>query len=175
MITKLVTMLLICTTAWCRGQSGADDFGAKATPADLNISCRVNQTDRAAEVTILNRTEKRCYFVRSGSLTGYKVTATTLAGKPLPELTVEQALRQANPGSKYVNMFISSTMIPLGPKEKYTASFPLSDHILLPKEGGTFRVRIAQVLFMLPSQLTEPDPAETVWCKPIDVTFPPLK
>lgn len=174
MNTKLATLLLICTTAWCQDQSAAEYFGSKAAPADLNIACRVDEANRSAEVTITNKTDKRCYFVRSGSLTDYKATAATRAGRPLSELTVEQALRQAKPGSKYLNMSISSTMIPLGPKEKYTASFPLSDHIVIPKEGGTFRVRVAQVLFSLPSRLTEPDPSETIWCKPIEVTFPPL-
>lgn len=167
---RFIIFALAITAAWCQ-RPNAQDWG-KATPADLTISCPINTAARTVTVTILNKTDKQCYFARSGPLVDYVVVVTTLAGRrvPAPErVWPNEITAKLQPRSG------STALIALGPNEKYTATFDLAPLVALPKEGGNFRIHIGQSLFERQDRLFEPDPEKIVWCKPMDVTFPPLK
>ena len=69
----------------------------------------------------------------------------------------------------------STALIALGPNEQYSATLDIAQLVQLPREGGRLDVRIGQSLFGQENGTLEPDPAKTVWCKPMDVIFPPLK
>lgn len=167
---KLAIIALAFSAAWCQDPN-AQYWGSKATPADLNISCSIDEAARTATVTIVNKTDKRRYFARSGPLIDYELVVTSPSGKRLPKPeppSPNETTAKLKPRSS------STALIALGPKEDYTATFDLAQLVALPKDGGKFHIRIGQSLFEREDRMFEPNPAQTVWCKPIDVTFPPL-
>ena len=170
-----LVMVLACATVWCQETPSQQQPLARANPSDLKISCRLNESARTGEVTITNVTDKRCYFARSGPLIDYRVAAISETGKPVRELTIREAVMRSNPSLKFFNMRVSKALITLNPEEAYTASVPLSDHIVIPREGGRFMVRIGQVLFEKPGSVFDADPTEVIWCDRMAERFPALR
>ncbi len=163
---RLSALVLVCSAAWCQDQA-AQYFGSKATPADLSISCRVNGEARTVTVVIGNQTEKQRYLQSwrtADDMENYEISVTTTAGKRLP------------PPKKPIPQFRieSATLIPLAPKEERTEKFALSDLVALPEKGGRFQIRIGRKLSTGDSS-SDVVPSQVLWCKPMDVTFPPLK
>lgn len=165
-IPILLLLAAACLSAWSQQGFPLSSFGSKATPADLSVSCRVNEAARIVDMTITNRTAKGVYFRRTGPPLDYVVSIATSGGKPL----VPPPKRRPLPP-----VTISSTVIPLDPKEELVEKAYLSALADIPKQGGKFRIRIGRVLFSVPDDPLKPDPSEMLWCKPMDVTFPPLK
>lgn len=167
----LLIALIALSGAKCQDQR-TRYFGSRATPAALTISCRVEEATRSVTVTIANHTARKCYFQRSGPVTDYEVIITSMTGKRLTDIKPDPS-RQSS-GRELRPITVSTAMIALGPKEEYTSSFPLSYHAALPKGGGKFRIQVGQGLFFMHDDPFELDPNEIIWCKPIDVTLPPM-
>ena len=155
-----------CAAAW--PQTPHEQLGPPCAAEDLAISCRIDAKERAAAVTIANRSHGSCHFTEGRSADdrlNYEVQATAADGKRLEQRTGTLA------------GFHSGTTIILDPGEVREEKFPLAALIALPKGGGTFRVRIGRGLGVLRYNTSRLDPSKMIWCacEPTTVIFPPLK
>lgn len=97
----------------------------------------------------------------------YEAEFTGKSGKRLPRYEAAAPNRGPRPRQA------STASLFLDPKQSHIEEVPLRYVVDIPKDGGTFHVRLGRApVLKNPFHL---DPAEILWCKPIDVTFPPLK
>ncbi len=166
-----------CMVAQTRQNQPENSPERRATSADVNISCRVNEATRTASVTLVNRTDDKIGFSNAFRLS-YEGLITTEAGRrlPAPELPKVGSRR---PGPKEGTWIERSQMMSifgdsLGAGEQRTDELRLSDVAIIPKEGGTFHIRIGRGLFFkfIAGQLKL---TNVIWCEPMTATFPPLK
>lgn len=104
----------------------------------------MNAAARTVDVTLTNRTKRKCYFRGAGPLMDYIVVVTTASGKRL--------LPAAPPNAGTTGRtacFASVWDVALGPKGEHTESLALESRVDIPKAGGTFRVRIGRGLFSM--------------------------
>lgn len=171
-----ILLALICRAAWCQQAADANSAGAKAAPADLAISCRIDAEERTVQVRIMNHSARKCYFQYQPSgesaHLNYDVIITSMSGKRLPA----PAPAPRNPNPKIPVATLGEIgMIPLNPKQERIESFPISALVDVPAKGGKFNVRIGRGLFAVWEDSQKLDPSQMLWCQPEDVTFPPAK
>jgi len=146
---KLALYAFACSAAWCQQRAPQDNMGPKCVPADLSISCRLNDKTRAVDATITNQTQTRCYFqlsVSADDVENYQARVTEITGANGPKNGAEQTLRPPNKPVPNFRMG-SITLVTLGPKEERPEKFFLSALAALPEKGGKFRVSIGRKLF----------------------------
>jgi hypothetical protein len=171
-ICKPLLPTIVCSAAFCQQQPAPPPLPPPGKPSDLAMSCSVDADSRTATVTIINSASAAIEFSRVGPRFEYEAELTGKSGGRLP--------RHERPPPKpgVVQVWQASRAgIFLDPKQQYTEEVPLGDLVDIPESGGRFRVRLGRALFA-PFPPTRPfhlDPSGIVWCKAIDVTFPPLK
>lgn len=157
---KLTLPLIACAIAWGQQQSSEDLSGSKAEPAELSISCSVKAAERTAAIVLSNSTSKKYWFQDLGPYIDYAVIVTTTDGKLLPQLAPEQVVKRLNPSMKHANLSVSGRIVTLAPNDERTEKCPLGDLVILPKQGGKFRVKIGRALFTMKNDPLERDPSE---------------
>ena len=115
---KALLIALSCIAGLAQGKS-AEYSGSKAAPTDLEISCNIDETARVVSVKIANPTDKTLYYQRSGLLLDYTAVVTTANERRLPQLKPGDVWKRRHPTAKYMNMYVSTALIQLGPKEEY--------------------------------------------------------
>ncbi len=165
---RLLTGALLCAAAFAQQQSS--EFPLLPLPAklsDVSISCRIDPATRTATVTITNRADRAILITRAGPMYDYEAELTGRSGERLPRH--EEPPPKSGPRVRQA----STAGLPLDPKQHHIEEVPLRFLVDIPKAGGTFRVRLGRAPVLKdPFRL---DPKEIVWCKPVDVTFPPLE
>lgn len=172
---KAILPVAIWSVSWCQEVRQAPP--SKATPDNISISCHVNPDSRTVEVQLMNRTATRVYAQYVADVdarSNYEVIATNAEGKRLPK-TERPKLRPFNSKSSYPipQMEMSILLLHFDPHQQRNESFSLAARVQIPKQGGEFRIQIGRELFLKP-QSEQLDPAQILWCKPVDVVFPPL-
>jgi hypothetical protein len=153
------------------GQPQAPDE-TKARPKDLRMECSIDTSSKSVSITIKNRSSKKCAFqyVLSGDSAhlNYDAVVTTPDGDQLPK-------PKHNDAEKTKQTPVTIIPIRLEHNQEHVEKVSLSDLVEIPDAGGTFRVRIGRGLFSLEDNPLELDPAQMLWCAPIEVTFPATK
>jgi hypothetical protein len=165
---KPMTAALLCAAAFA--QQRPAEFPPLPLPAklsDVSVSCRIDPSTRTATVTITNHADRSVLITRAGPMYDYEAELTGNSGKRLPRHEDPPPksgprVRQASTAGLFVD-----------PNQKLLEEVPLKFLVDIPSAGGTFHVRLGRApVLKNPFHL---DPEEIVWCKPVDVTFPPLK
>lgn len=165
---KLLVAAFLCATAICQQPAPQLPAALPAKPSDLSISCSIDTSTRVAQVTILNHTDKRIRLRFGGPYMDFDADVRTTTGRRLPH-------HEDAPTWPLQARAASIAIGDLVPKAQHSEKVPLEDLVDIPKAGGKFRVRIGRGLAALPNDVWQLDPKEIVWCKPMGVTFPPLK
>lgn len=185
-IGKLFFCALLGTVALCQRESTPTVDGRIAKPSDIAISCRIDPETRIAKVTLVNRSGDRCFFRLSWpNLIDFEVIAQASGGKRLPQfrwgVSRNLAANVVIDGKSHIPGVWQAHFqsITLGPKQESVEDAHLGDLVDIPKAGGTFKIQIGRGLIPIPIEISHDtaqlDPAEIVWCKPVEVTFPPLQ
>jgi hypothetical protein len=96
----------------------------------------------------------------------YEAEFTSQSGKGLPRYEAPAPNKGPRPRQA------STAGLFVDPKQTLVEQIPLKFLVDIPEAGGTFHVRLGRApVLKNPFHL---DPEEILWCKPIDVTFPPL-
>ena len=85
---RLAIVLLLSAVLRAQFQSPGEYFGPLCSPADLGVSCHIDEQARTAVATITNRSEKGCHFVKRvypDDRLNYVVIATSSSGKRLQQ------------------------------------------------------------------------------------------
>jgi hypothetical protein len=167
-IPRLLSGAFFCAAAF--SQQKPAEFPPLPLPAklsDVSISCRIDPSTRTATVTITNDADRSILITRAGPMYDYEAELTTKSGERLPR-------HEDPPPNSGPRVWQASTAsLFLDPKQNHVEEFPLRYLVDIPSGGGTFHVRLGRApVLKNPFHL---DPKEILWCKPIDVTFPPLK
>ena len=163
-------LMLLITALLCAGAFGQQNVSQPITaplarPSDLSAECHVEATTRTVTVTIINRTSGTVRLRFGGPMVDYEVDLRSTTG--------ERLRRQSRSPDRPWDASITAGN--LASKGQYTEKVPLDGLVEIPNAGGTFQVRVGRGLLALRSDPTRLDPASIVWCKSVDVIFPPLK
>lgn len=171
--------IAICSIAWCQEGKPAPSL-AKATLPDMSITCDIHPESRDVEVHLVNKSSKRVWFqsvMDVDARSNYDVVATGAEGKRLPKPQRPKPKSYGGENGKPLVTPLRRTegfVMQLDPGQQIVERFPLSAMVEMPAQGGKFKIRIGRALF-LKLETDEFDPAEILWCKPMNVILPPLK
>jgi hypothetical protein len=167
-IGRLLSGTLFCAIAFAQQQTvESPPLPLPAALSDVSISCRIDASTRTATVTITNTADRSVLITRAGPMFDYEAELTGRSGERLPR-------HEDPPPKSGLKVLQASTAdLTLGPKQDHVEEVPLRVLVDLPKAGGTFHVRLGRApVLKNPFHL---EPNEILWCKSMDVTFPPLK
>lgn len=165
-IRTLLAVAVFCAPGFCQ-QRAANALGPQlAKPSDLSISCHIDALARSAQITIMNHSAMPVRLRVGGATIDYRAEIRSMAGKQL-------GVHDMKPPSQVRDASIAGTQI--APHAQYSEKVALRDLVDIPRAGGPFEVRIGRGLLPLANDPSQLDPHAIIWCKPIDVTFPPLR
>lgn len=146
----------------------------------MSITFDIHPESRDVEVHLVNKSSKRVQFpsvLDVDARSNYDVVTTNAEGKRLPRPQRPKPKSYGGENGKPLVTPLYRTevfVVLLDPGQQRIERFPLSAMVELPAQGGKFQIRIGRALFMK-LETDEFDPAQILWCKPVDVVLPPLK